>query len=261
MRGAVFLVGACIGAWVAAGLLASVDLPRGSLWQVVRACKLAKRAFGTPFPCLSVQAGPDGYAILRDFEGRAHFIVTPVEPVAGLESLPEQAALASGAWLAALATRSLVASQTGTPLGDVVLAVNPRRARSQDQFHIHVACADALLIDRIRSEASSIGPTWSPLADPVDDTVYWARRVARSRTRQDNPFASLRRLRGSHIDPGDVVFEAFGLTQDGDGDLVQLATEADDSSAEDAVDQECSGRRQAPERPTTARDAANSPHL
>ena len=218
-----------------------IDWPRGALWQVVRFCGFAERVFDRPFPCVAVRLGPEGFAILHASNRSSHFIVTPTHRLSGLESGAEGAVEAQGAWHAALALRSSVAATTGTTLEDVALSVNPRRSRSQDQFHIHVGCGDPTLLAAIRREDVLIGSAWARLDRPVDGTVFWARRVLRSSVGDENPLASLAPLAKSRVDPANVVFVAFGLTRTNGSDLVQLVTQTAGSSAEDALDPDCHG--------------------
>lgn len=238
---ALFVLGPlCLGIILVAKVAMSEDLPRGALWSVVRSCTFVQQTFGISFPCFAVQTGPEGFAILRVPGSRTHFIVTPTNRVVGLESRPQRAALASGAWRAALDFRSALSDLAGTTPGNVALAINPRRARGQDQLHIHTGCADPELLGQIRSLAPSIGSTWARLDQPIDGVAFWARRVEHASVQDGNPFTSLPELPKSQVDPTNVVFEAFGLSSSGTGDLVLLVTQTAGTSAEDAIDPSCS---------------------
>jgi CDP-diacylglycerol pyrophosphatase len=67
---------------------------------------------------------------------------------------------------AAWSSRDLLAGVVGHPVprSAVALALNPRRARSQDQFHIHIECLRADVGEALRSAAPRLTDDWSPVA-------------------------------------------------------------------------------------------------
>lgn len=231
------LLAACIAAPT---VIAKVKLPRNALWAVVRTCVAMNDRFRSPFPCLRVENGPQGFAILRAPGSRTHLLVTPIIPVRGLEDSALRSS-ASPYWQAALDARGLVldgAAPTQRQLGDVALAVNSRRSRSQDHLHIHVACAAPEMLRVLRRNAASIGPVWSALPDPIEDSIYWARRVSGTSAAGENIFVSLHELPNG-MRPKTATVGAISLSGDGKGDFVQLASDQADSSAEDLLDTSC----------------------
>lgn len=226
---------------IVAPVLADADLPRDTLWMVVRSCGTAKSVFGTPFPCLTVRTGPQGFAVLRAPGSATHLVVTPTVRLSGLESPTVRSSTAAQSWRAALDARNIVVTGAGgrLHLGDVALAINPKRARGQDQLHIHVDCASPEVLRLVRGRASAIGPNWAPLPEPIEGNGYWARRVDRALLRDEDAFASLRKLPKPEMDPTEATFGAVSLLEDGTGDFIHLASQAPRSKAEDVLDSSC----------------------
>ncbi len=192
---AIALLAATLGA-AGAGFL-----PRSALWTVVRSCVLAQANFGTPFPCLEVsppRPGEPGFAVIRAPGQTTHVIVTPTDPIAGIESPLVLDRLAGGYWRAALAARRFVvdASDGRASLDVVGLALNSERTRSQDQLHIHAECVRPDVLQAIRSQAAEIGPAWRLLPRPVDRDRLFARTITAATLAHDNLFALLAELPG-----------------------------------------------------------------
>lgn len=234
------------GAWVTllagvtiAPILAGAELPRNALWAVVRACVAAHDSLRTPFPCLAVRLGPPSVAILRAPGRRTHLIVVPTVRLSGLESTALRTPPVFY-WRAALDARSFVVSGAGgrLPLGDVALAINSRRSRSQDQFHIHAACASPDALRQVRERAAQIGSNWVRLPEPIEDSTYWARRVSHAAAVGKDDLASLRML-PRPIDLSQVTVGAINLAEDGTGDWAYLLSDSGTSAAEDIFDLSC----------------------
>ena len=221
-------------------ILATLEIPRNALWTVVRTCVAMSDELGTPFPCLKVKNGPQGFAVLRAPGSRTHLIVTPTVPLSGLES-PALWSSATPYWQAALDARDMVIEGAGEGrlrLGDIALAINSRRSRSQDHLHIHADCAAPQLLHDLRLRAATIGPTWSPLPDTISEATYWVRRAARSSAAGRDAFVSLRGL-PNDLHPDSLTVGAINLSADGNGDFVQLVSADIASSAEDLLDISC----------------------
>ena len=123
-----------------------------------------------PAPCSSVTllgSGPDaqGYAVLHDRKGGAHFLLIPTRTVGGIESPEARSSDAPNYFDEAWKARAVLATATGLPLPRtaVALAVNQLHARSQDQLHIHISCLRPSAFEALRSEAVHIGPQWTPI--------------------------------------------------------------------------------------------------
>jgi CDP-diacylglycerol pyrophosphatase len=73
----------------------------------------------------------------------------------------------------------LVASVVGHGIrrGAIGLALNPRRARSQDQLHIHIECLRTDVAHALQTAAPRIRDTWSSV-----DVGAWAYEAMRVKT-------------------------------------------------------------------------------
>ncbi len=108
----------------------------------------------------------DGFAILADRKGGAHFLLIPVKTVAGMESPELLEPGTPNYFAAAWEARDLLPGAAGRPIrrGDVGLALNPRHARTQDQFHIHIECLRPDIARALELAAPRIGGSWAPMS-------------------------------------------------------------------------------------------------
>jgi CDP-diacylglycerol pyrophosphatase len=149
-----------------------------------------------PAPCRSVELvghgpGAPGFAVLPDRKGGAHFLLIPTQVIRGIES-PELRAPGSlnyfdAAWRARDALDQVLGH--AIPPDAVGLAVNQRRARSQDQLHIHISCLRRSVFDTLRVDAAQIAPGWSEIR--IDGRRYQAMRIMGTELAPANPFALL----------------------------------------------------------------------
>lgn len=142
-------------AWVARATV----LNRSALLHIVHAqCLVRWRARQLPAPCLQVtlpdtDGERDGYVVLADRKGGAHFLLIPTRPISGIESpavLEEQTPnYFSAAWQA----RTFMEQYLHRPLprDTVGLAINSRRSRGQDQLHIHIECLGPALQSKLNA--------------------------------------------------------------------------------------------------------------
>ena len=149
-----------------------------------------------PAPCSSVTlvgGGPDaqGYAVLPDRKGGAHFLLIPTRTVTGIESPAARSADAPNYFAAAWNSRQVLEAAAGVPLPRtaVALAVNQRRARSQDQLHIHMSCLRPSTSAVLRETAAQLGVRWRRLA--VGGYSYYAMRVMGEQLASANPIRLL----------------------------------------------------------------------
>jgi CDP-diacylglycerol pyrophosphatase len=149
-----------------------------------------------PAPCSSVTllgTGPDaqGYAVLHDRKGGAHFLLIPTRTIGGIESPEARSADAPNYFDAAWKAREVLEPDAGAPLPRtaVGLAVNQLRARSQDQLHIHISCLRASTFDALRQHAAQIGLRWTRLE--LGGHSYYAMRVMGEELASANPIRLL----------------------------------------------------------------------
>jgi CDP-diacylglycerol pyrophosphatase len=132
-----------------------------------------------------------GYAVLADRKGGAHFLLIPTRKIAGIES-PELIAPGAPNYFAAAwraSDRLTAAAQHAIPRNAVGLAVNPARARSQDQLHIHIECLRPEVFEALNRNMGRITTSWSPLA--IGSSSFWALKIMGDDLEDDNPFELL----------------------------------------------------------------------
>lgn len=144
-----------------------------------------------------------GYALLHDITGGAHYLLIPTETIPGIESaallLPSAANFFQAAWEA----RAALAKDAGRPVPDdaVALAVNSALARTQDQLHVHVSCQKESVHDALSRMADRIGTDWQPIL--LSTGPYQAMRVMGASLAEANPFLLLAaRLPGARAQMG-----------------------------------------------------------
>jgi CDP-diacylglycerol pyrophosphatase len=115
----------------------------------------------------------DGFALLHDVKGGAHFLLIPTRTITGMESAALLEPGAPNYFAAAWAARDLLGH--GIRRDAVGLALNPRHARTQDQLHIHIECLRADVAATLRTAAPRINSTWLPLT--IAGWPYQALRV------------------------------------------------------------------------------------
>jgi CDP-diacylglycerol pyrophosphatase len=115
--------------------------------------------------------------------------------MAGLESSelldPDAPNYFAEAWRA----RDLLAKSIGhaVPRTDVGLVVNTERARTYDQFHIHIECLRQDVADALRAAAPRITDSWAPVN--VGATTFQATRIASDSLDGSNLYESLAAVR------------------------------------------------------------------
>jgi CDP-diacylglycerol pyrophosphatase len=167
---------------------------RDALRQVVQnQCLPNWQKHHEPSPCeriwlSSPQPDSPGYAVLEDRKGGAHYLLIPLQTFTGADSGelldPDLPNYFAQAWNA----RDLLDSYVGhaVPRTAVGLAVNPPRARDQDQFHIHIECLRPEVFDALHAAAAQLTAKWSPIT--VIGLTYQAMRIADKSLEAVRPF-------------------------------------------------------------------------
>jgi CDP-diacylglycerol pyrophosphatase len=159
-----------VGLWLAPAHALST---RDALWHMVNdICRPMQATVGVALPCLKVDSAR-GFAVVRAPGDDTRILVVPTRRIIGVESRPLQQEGLPPYWSFAWSERDRVAAGASRPLGwsDVAMAVNSRRARTQDQLHIHVGCVDARLKRALAPSAWHPAAGWSEL-----DLRPWAGR-------------------------------------------------------------------------------------
>lgn len=170
-----------------------------ALWKIVHdRCVPGERERGDPKPCALVNlAGGvrQGYAVLKDLNGVAQFLLIPTERITGIEDAallqPEVPNFFAAAWDA----RKLVAAKLGRqlPRGAYGLVINSVQGRTQEQLHIHVDCMRAAVRDQLRAHAGEVGSAWAPFPVSLLGRSYAALRISGKQLGSNDPFKLLAR--------------------------------------------------------------------
>jgi CDP-diacylglycerol pyrophosphatase len=208
----------------------------------------------SPAPCVSVSQGAaaQGYAVLADRKGGAHFLLIPTQSISGIESPEVRATGALNYFDAAWKARSVLDTFFGGPLPReaVGLAVNHIHARSQDQLHIHISCLRSTLYEELHAAADRIGHTWSSLR--IGGMGYQALRVMGTQLGKANPFQLLAdRLPGAKQSMGEFTLLVAGIQFKQGPGFVVLAGD-DVPGAELLLDSSCALAQRRPENGETA---------
>ena len=188
---------ACVGVFCALVTVARADAGRDQLRVIVQQqCLPHWLQAHDPAPCISVRtldegAAPEGFAVLADRKGGAHFLLIPTRTISGIESPDVRGAGALNFFAAAWEARYVLAGAVGhaVPRTAVGMAVNQHRARSQDQLHIHLSCLSREVHDALQSRAQELSQGWSTVA--IDGARYEALRIMGSELGASNPFELL----------------------------------------------------------------------
>jgi CDP-diacylglycerol pyrophosphatase len=187
-------VQAALLALASAASLAAPAAERDALKQIVQQqCLPHWRAQHDPAPCerVSVPDAPDaqGYAVLADRKGGAHFLLIPTQTITGIEDPSLLRADAPNYFAAAWQARDRLDAVMGHELRHdaVGLAINSARARGQDQLHIHIECLRPPLYRALQMAAARMSGHWSTLQ--VEDSSYRARRIHAADLSGTNPIA------------------------------------------------------------------------
>lgn len=171
---------------------------RNALWKKVgRVCvPAAISGAHPPSPCIKVpgQGGHGGYVILKDQVGRYQYLVIPLDRISGVEDPALQADRVPNYFARAWdAKRYVEAALHGRrPRDQLMLAVNSRYGRSQDQLHIHIDCVRTDVHEVLQRLLPTLGDQWQKLVRPLPPFghVYDARWVDGASLSVD-PFKSL----------------------------------------------------------------------
>ena len=175
----------------AAATIPAIGANRDALRQIVQEqCSVHWRAQHDPSPCDRVS--PD-YAVLADRKGGAHFLLIPTRTIAGLESPAILDAATPNYFAAAWDARDLLdaAMSRQIPRDAVGLALNPQRARSQDQLHIHIECLGPQAHRALAEAAPHLTDDWSTLY--VALFKYHALRIRGETLNEANPITIVAR--------------------------------------------------------------------
>ena len=188
---------ACLGVGAALASTAGADAGRDQLRVIVQQqCLPHWTQAHDPAPCISVRTlndgdAPEGFAVLADRKGGAHFLLIPTRTITGIESPDVRGARALNFFAAAWDARYVLVGAVGhaVPRTAIGMAINQHRARSQDQLHIHLSCLSRRVHDALQSQADELSQSWSSVS--IDGAQYQALRIMGSELSAANPFELL----------------------------------------------------------------------
>jgi CDP-diacylglycerol pyrophosphatase len=197
---------------------------RDALRQIVQEqCAVHWSEQHSAAPCERVG---DGFAVLADRKGGAHFLLIPTKTIVGMESPELLEAGTPNYFAAAFQARDKLASVVGHGIGRsaIGLAVNPRRARSQDQFHIHIECIRADIAAALRAAAPRITAAWTPI--DIAGVPYQALRIMGEELGASDPIELLAdKLPAARSAMGDYTLIVAGMDfREGPGFVVLAGT-------------------------------------
>jgi CDP-diacylglycerol pyrophosphatase len=193
-------------------------------------------------PCVKVDR-PNQYVVLKDRKGSRHFLLLPMMPLPGIESDALLTGDLANYFKFAWENRGLLSPVEARPVADdnVMLAVNSRSGRTQNQLHIHISCTKFGVKDALAVTQSKITASWSELPVELEGHSYWARRVSLEEFDGAGAFAIL--ASGIPEAASDMGNFSVAMTQIGGEDIL-LATRRDLldlnlASAEELQDHDC----------------------
>lgn len=222
---------------------------RDALREIVQdQCLAHWREQHSAAPCVELHLddaahAEQGYAVLADRKGGAHFLLIPTRTISGIESPmleePNAPSYFEAAWRAHERLDGVVGRQV--PVRFIGLAVNPPHARSQDQLHIHIECLRPDVYQTLAGQAAQLSASWTPLT--LAGTSYWARRISGD-LGAENPF----KLLAAHFPDagrsmGDYTLVVAGAPSEDRGFLMLASTRA---AGELLLDSSCAALQAAP---------------
>ncbi len=215
-----------------------------ALWKIVNGkCVPHEQAERDPSPCsdVDIATGVDaGFAVLKDINGVAQFLLIPTARVSGIEDPTILQDSQTNYWSAAWKARYFVEERlhTSLPRDAIVLAINSSAGRSQDQLHIHIDCVRADVRGALAANLDKVGPHWAPFPVPLSGHSYRAIRVDQETLDGVNPFRVLADA-DPNADMGQHTLVAVGETfADGSNGFVLLDDHADLAAGDRASGEE-----------------------
>ena len=149
------------------------------LWQVVHYLCVPSSLIGLTAPCSRVIGTQEaGIAILAVSD--THLLTVPTRRISGIESPVLLEPGLPNYWQAAWEARRDLVPPAGRKLqrSEVVLALNSRADRSQNQLHIHTGCLDATARRELGQLVAGLGTEWQPVRASLPGGRYRARWLA-----------------------------------------------------------------------------------
>lgn len=216
---------------------------RDALWEIVHdRCYFGYQRTGAYAPCALVDE-ESGTALYKvDFDPY-QFLLIPLGLITGIEDPILQQATSRNYLYDAWAARALVTSRLNNslPESDIVLAINPKNARSQDQLHIHISCVSPTTSTVLKDVNASEYAHWKPLPTDLSGHTYQALAISRNALESKNLFQDVyakvtsdsKKMDHAAVAVANIAPDRFLL-------LVAEGTESQPVAAENLQDHDCS---------------------
>lgn len=212
-----------------------------ALWNIIsQQCIPNQQQHNSPEPCLKVDL-QQRYLVFKDAKGPLHTLLMPTDKITGIESPKILENGAPNYFQDAWDNRHYLLDETTKPVkdDDLVLAINSRYGRSQNQLHIHLSCLRPEVYQSINQLADNVTDQWQPFGAEILGHKYLAIKVPV----EANPFNVL----AAYVKTQGDEMENFGLARvvTAKGDVVLLANPrqllgGNQGSAEEMLDYNCS---------------------
>ncbi|CRM49416.1 CDP-diacylglycerol diphosphatase [Pseudomonas sp. 58 R 3] len=237
---------------IAGGLLAVLALLgawqwRGNpdaLWRIVsRQCVPDQQQHQNPGPCLAVDLDR-GYSLLKDRNGPFQDLLIPVDKITGIEDPALGRHLLPHYFTQAWRHRAVLSAGLVAAIPDafVSVAINSRYGRSQNQFHLHIACLRPYTFAFLNQQGDSLDEQWRVLPTRLMGHTYSARTLSAADADARDPLEVLR----DYVDAqgGSMSQYSLLMAPRDDGSFVLLSThvtltELNLGSAEELQDPRC----------------------
>lgn len=222
--------------------LAAVD--SNALWKIVGGqCVPAAQASQPPGPCTKVDLQAR-YALLKDINGAAQYLLIPTDRVAGIESPDILYAGSPEYWADAWNARHYVETRVKRTLAadQIGLEINSAHRRSQNQLHIHIDCMRPDVTRALATHRTDSPNTWREMT--LDGNRYRVMRVT-SLKDASNPFRVVARSlpEGQAMDTQTIFVTGTGSGADASDGWIVLnsSLDGDDGTgtAEGLLDHAC----------------------
>jgi CDP-diacylglycerol pyrophosphatase len=214
-----------------------------ALWNIIHdRCEVDYQRTGAYAPCALVDEA-SGTALYKTDYDPYQFLLLPLARVTGTEDPALQESTGRNYLAGAWAARFLVTSRLNNalPESDVVLTINPKNARTQNQLHIHISCASPATSEILKNVDASQHVHWNRLPVDLDGHTYEALAVSRAEFESKNLFQDVylkvtgdgKSIENAGVAVANVAPDQFLL-------LVAEGAEGEPVAAETLQDHDCS---------------------
>jgi CDP-diacylglycerol pyrophosphatase len=208
-----------------------------SLWSLAQCCSRSLRSY----PDCRYYSEKDEYIILKDNSLRkpAAYLIIPTLLVAGIEDEQIFSSPVVNFWEFGWQEAQRFVEK---PAAEMALAINSIHGRTQNQFHIHIACVLAAVAESLAGYAAEI--TGDPV-NAINLTLGPARHIYRvitatSLSGPDSPFRLVAAMPGAQGDMREHSIAVVGSAIPGTYYVLDTVAEGNNrGAAEELLDQRC----------------------